>query len=191
MGCAVGTWYLRACSQAVPGHMKVWTGKGVLSTHKAERSVTYHLFLATLPPWICTPLAAWAFRAQPRRGQQICTRAVDVCELFWLTHSYYCPFNYQLMLFLSMVHVYGYIAHIDFRSFVSSTLGRTCAHSQKNNIERFEVGSSREGVAGPEPMAEVPGWAQHGRVGPGAFQEAAEAQCCHAGGQSLLLELGR
>ncbi|CAJ1355828.1 unnamed protein product [Effrenium voratum] len=35
---------------------------------QAERSVTYHLFLATLPPWICTPLAAWAFRAQPRRG---------------------------------------------------------------------------------------------------------------------------
>ena len=32
-----------------------------------EQTVTYHLYVAALPPWLSSPLAAWAFRAQPRR----------------------------------------------------------------------------------------------------------------------------
>eukprot|EP00435_Cladocopium_sp_Y103_P054453 s369_g17.t1 len=37
------------------------------SLPKDEQTVTYHLYVATLPSWMSSSLAAWAFRAQPRR----------------------------------------------------------------------------------------------------------------------------
>ncbi|CAL1170359.1 unnamed protein product [Cladocopium goreaui] len=37
------------------------------SLPKDEQTVTYHLYVATLPSWMSSSLASWAFRAQPRR----------------------------------------------------------------------------------------------------------------------------
>lgn len=37
------------------------------SLPKDQQTVTYHLYVATLPSWMSSSLASWAFRAQPRR----------------------------------------------------------------------------------------------------------------------------
>ena len=46
---------------------RAWRMFGHKNLPEEEQTVTYHLYVAALPPWLSSPLAAWAFRAQPRR----------------------------------------------------------------------------------------------------------------------------
>ena len=58
--------YVCNCVTAVPAIGSPFPQRGKM---KDEQTVTYHLYVATLPSWMSSSLASWAFRAQPRRRQ--------------------------------------------------------------------------------------------------------------------------